>query len=393
MHYFQAFQPVTPDPILGLVPIYQKDPNPNKINLTIGVYQTDQSEITLFKSVYEAEKILLGQKLNKGYAPMDGDPAVRTEILKLTAPNNSADHFYVAHTAGSTSAIRLGGDLLKIMGIENIYIGEPTWPNHQHVFRCSGLKTFSMPYYNYQTHQIEFDQICQALEKIPPKSAALFQMACHNPTGCDPSIQQWKKIIDIVKSKNIFPIIDFAYHGFGQGLDEDILPFQLFIDNVDEVFLCYSFAKNFGLYGERAGGFIAFDRSKKNISLVGDHSKKVIRSFYSSPPIQGGRIIKTVLQSAELKKMWQQELDEMRMRLKSLRELFVKALEKEDFPVNFQFLLRDQGLFSLMGLNENQVLKLRNQSGVYLLDNSRINIAALRPSNMEYVAQSLRKVF
>ena len=392
MNYFQSFQEVKPDPILGLAAKYKKDPNPNKINLTIGVYKSEEAQIALFRSVHEAEKLIWDEKLNKGYPPIDGTAEFKEELIKLVAPEQDAKHFYIAHTVGATSALRLSGELMKQMGIENIFFSDLTWPNHPHVFKNAGLKTFTFPYYNASSHELEIEAIYKALNDIPEKSAVLFQMSCHNPTGMDPNKEQWTQIIQIIKDKNIFPIIDCAYQGFGQGLQEDVLAFKLLMEQVDQAIVCYSCAKNFGLYGERVGALIAFDKSKKSLENLGQNARVTIRGNYSTPPIHGARIVKTILQSQELSQVWSEELTKMRLRVKELRQDFLKSLEQKNIPIDFKHIIKDQGLFSLLALPKDAILKLREEFGVYILDNGRINIAGLCQKNMEAVTSSIQKV-
>ncbi len=392
MSYLHAFQEVPPDPILGLAATYKKDPNPNKINLAIGEYRTEEGSISLLKCVYEAEKLLLQEKQNKGYPPIDGEASFKEELLRLVAPFQPAKSFYVAHTVGSTSALRLAGDLLKQMGFQKILMSEPTWPNHPHLFRSSHLEIGTFSYYDSDKNELRMDKICSSLEAASPHTAVLLQLCCHNPTGRDPNLEQWAKIITIIKKKKLFPVIDCAYQGFGQGFNEDILPLQLILEELDEAFLCYSCAKNLGLYGERVGAFIAFDKSQKNIENLGANARVTIRGNYSTPPIHGARIVKTILQSSELRQIWMDELTEMRHRIKELRQLFLKNIEKRNLPQNFKYLIEDQGLFSLLNIAKEDVLKLRAGSGVYLLDNGRINIAGLSQKNMEYVCSSIQQV-
>ena len=391
MDYFQSFQEVKPDPILGLAAQYKKDPNPEKINLTIGAYKSEESQVSLFRSVHEAEKLLWQEKLNKAYPPIDGIAEFKEELLKLVAPHQDPKHFYVAHTVGSTSALRLAGELMHQMGIKNISFSDLTWPNHPHIFQSSGIKTFTFPYHNKETHKLEIDKIYQALENLPEKSAVLFQMSCHNPTGRDPNPEEWAKIIPIIKSKDLFPIFDCAYQGFGQGLKEDVLPFHLLMEQVDQAIVCYSCAKNFGLYGERVGALIAFDKNHKNLDYLGQNARLVIRGNYSTPPIHGARIVKTILKSQELSQMWDEELTEMRLRIKELRQDFLKSLEDKKLPIDFSHVIEDQGLFSLLSLPKEVIVHLRNNSAIYLLENGRINIAGLSKKNMEAVTTSIQK--
>lgn len=391
MNYFQSLQEVKADPILGIAAKHRQDPRENKVNLSIGVYKTEESQVAILKCVHEAEKILWEEKNNKGYPPVDGEAGFREEIIKLLSPDDS-EYFYTAHTVGATSALRLSGEIMKIMGIENLYYSDLTWPNHPHLYKEAGLNPVPFKYYDSHTHQLQIDEIYHTLETIPPKSAVLFQMTCHNPTGRDPSEKEWRRIIQIIKDKNLFPVLDCAYQGFGEGIEEDILPLNLLKEAVDQLIVCYSCAKNFGLYGERVGAFIAYDKSKKNLDRIAQNIKKIARSDYSTPPIHGARIVKTILQSTELKQLWVHELNEMRGRVKSLRQLFLKSLQAKNLPCNYEFILQDKGLFSLLEFSLEQIIYLRDEFAIYLLENGRINIAGLCKKNIDFVADAFKKV-
>ncbi len=391
-NYYQTFQPVTPDPILGLVSEFKKDNRKDKLNLTIGVYKSEASEIVVFNSVHQAEKILWEQKNNKGYPPIDGEAPFKEELLKIITLNPDPQHFYLAHTVGATSALRLAGELMKKMGIENVLFSDLTWPNHPHVFAAAGLKPIPFKYYNEQQHTLEIENIYSTLENAPAKSAVLFQVSCHNPTGRDPNFEQWQRITEVIKRKELFLVLDCAYQGFGDGLEEDMAPYQLFLQELDQVFLCYSCAKNFGLYGERVGAFIAYDKQKRSLENLGQNARKLIRSNYSTPPIHGARIVKTILQSSDLKQMWMNELKEMRFRLRHLRQLFSKSLHDHKVFQNSSYLIEDKGLFSLLELSTKQVVQLRKTFGIYLVENGRVNIAALNQQNIEHITLTLKKV-
>lgn len=380
------------DAILGLSAKFLKDPHPHKINLSIGVYKNEESQIALFKSVDLAEQILLQEKQNKGYPPIDGEVSFKEEIVKLVLPEVSPNNLYVAHTVGSTSALRLAGELLYIMGIKQIYFSDLTWPNHPQIYQACKIKPITFPYYDKKNFRLDINSIYKTLNEIPPESAILLQLSCHNPTGRDPSTDEWKKIIQIIKERNIFPVIDCAYQGFGQGLQEDIAPLKLLMEQVDQFFLCYSCAKNFGLYGERVGAFIAFDKRGRNLEYLGQNARYAIRANYSTPPIHGGRIVKTILQSTELKQIWMDELKEIRRRIQDLRRQFLASLESKNLPYNFKFIIQDQGLFSLLNFPTDCIKQLREEFGIYILDNGRTNIAGLSKSNMEYITTSIQKV-
>lgn len=391
MNYFQTLQEVKPDPILGIAAKHRQDPREEKVNLSIGVYKSEESEIAVLKSVHEAEKILWEQKNNKGYPPVDGEASFRQEIIKLLSQGD-LEYFYSAHTVGATSALRLSGEIMNVMGIKNVYYSDLTWPNHPQLFKEAGLTPIPFEYYDQHSHKLKIDKIYHTLENASPKSAILFQMTCHNPTGRDPSEKEWKNIVQIIKDKKLFPVLDCAYQGFGEGMEEDLLPFNLLKEAVDQMIVCYSCAKNFGLYGERVGAFIAYDKSKITLDRIAQNIKKIARCDYSTPPIHGARIVKTILQSPDLRQLWLRELKEMRERVKNLRQLFLKALQARNLPQNYEFILEDKGLFSLLAFSLEQIIHLRDEFAIYLLENGRINIAGLCKKNIDYVADAFKKV-
>lgn len=390
MNPYDTLKEQPADPILGLSVLFQQDSRPNKINLGIGAYKTEDGKVALFQSVHEAERFLWEEKRSKSYAPIDGDYVFQEEVLKLIyGPKLNKKRHLCAQTVGCTAALRVSGELLREMGYERIYIPEQTWQNHFLLYSLAGLKTERYPYYDTEHNQIKMKEMLKVLETAPKNSAVIFQVSCHNPVGRDPNFDQWQQIVEVVKKNNLFPVLDSAYQGFGGGLEEDIYPLFLFEENVDAYFLCYSFSKNFGLYGERVGALLAYDSSEKLIERIRGNIKHFIRSFYSSPSIHGARIVKAILQSEDLKHLWQQELYEMQQRLKVLRKDFVSSLKKTSITKNYEYIEKDQGLFSLMGLSEHQVLALREKHGIYIVKNGRMNIAGLSSKNMDTVSNAI----
>lgn len=392
MDYLERLEEKPRDPILGLSAIYLADKNPNKLNLGVGAYKTEEGQVALFQSVHEAERFLLDEKRNKGYAPIDGDKGFRDEVLSLIFGEFDSNTHYCAHTTGCTAALRVSGEVLREMGLTTIYLPDLTWPNHSLLYKSAGLKTELYTYYDTEKNELKLPEIFETLKNAPKNSAVLFQVSCHNPVGRDPTKEEWGQIMDLIKEKELFLILDSAYQGFGSGLQEDIFPVLLANKKLEQFFLCYSFAKNFGLYGERTGAFIAVDHTQKSLVKLTSNAKHYIRGCYSCPPIHGARIVKTILETNELREIWENELNEMRLRLKTLRSLFVQALKEADIKRNYSYIEEDMGLFSLMGLSKEQVVKLRENQGIYIVENGRLNIAALTTKNMAYVAQGIKQV-
>ncbi len=380
------------DPILGLSAMFVTDESPHKLNLTIGAYKTEQGQVALLQSVHEAERFILAEKRNKAYPPIDGTKNFRDAVIKLLFRDSDPETFYCAHTTGCTAAVRVSGDLLREMGISTIFLPDLTWPNHYLIYSQAGLKTESYSYYDIDKNQIKFSEILGTLNQAPKNSAALFQVSCHNPTGRDLTKEQWQQLLNKLKERDIFLVLDCSYHGFGESLEEDLYPIHLARSSLSQFFLCYSFGKNFGLYGERVGALIAYDQTKKTLETLASNVKHIIRGSYSCPPIHGARIVDTILETKELRDLWEHELFEMRKRLKLLRTQFIEALKLAGIQKDYSYIEKDLGLFSLMGLSKEQVQQLREKKSIYLLENGRINIAALSSKNMKIVAEGIRDV-
>ncbi len=391
MDYLSCLKNKPVDPILGLSVLFNEDTNPNKLNLGIGAYKSEDGQVVLFKSVHEAERLIWEEKRSKVYLPIDGDSTFRDEVLKLIYGEYDPKTHYCAHTAGCTAALKISGNILSEMGIKTIFLPDLTWQNHYLLYSLTGLKTEKYPYYDTENKCLRLNEILKTLQNAPENSAVLLQVGCHNPVGRDPSEEEWEQITDLIKEKNLFPILDSAYQGFGDGFEEDAAPIRLFSSKFQQYFLCYSFSKNFGLYGERVGAFIAVDQTGKSTLKVRDNAKHYIRSCYSSPGIHGSRIVKTILQSKDLKETWADELYEMQKRLKTLRRNFVDKLKEKGLE-EYAYIEKDRGLFSLMGLSKEQVIQLREEYAIYIVENSRLNIAALSSTNMDYVAESIKQI-
>ncbi|MCH9634076.1 MAG: Aspartate aminotransferase [Chlamydiae bacterium] len=377
---------------MGLTVLFHEDTRPNKVNLGIGAYKSEDGEVVLFQSVHEAERYLWEEKRSKSYLPIDGDIVFKEEILKLIYGQYDPKTHFCAHTAGCTAALKVSGNILTSMGIQTIYLPDLTWQNHYLLYSMSGLKTETYPYFDLEKKTLRLTEILEVLKNAPENSAVLMQVGCHNPVGRDPNEEEWEAITNLIAEKNLFPILDCAYQGFGDGFTEDAYPIRLYSSKFSQYFLCYSFSKNFGLYGERVGAFFGIDKTGQFIDKLRDNTKHFIRGAYSSPGIHGSRIIKTILQSSELKASWEEELSEMQKRLRSLRCHFVEKLKASGISRNYDYIQKDKGLFSLMGLSKEQVIKLRENFGVYIVENSRINIAALSMANLDYVVDAIKQI-
>lgn len=391
MSVFERLELLSADPILGIPLLFAADPRSEKVNLGVGTYRDERGKPQVLSAVIKAEHTLAEQKMDKEYLPIDG--ATRFNELTRQLIFGTLDRsIATVQTIGASGALYLGGALLaKIMRRSSIYLPTPTWSNHAALFQRGGLKTKDYPYFNPQRKNFYERKFFSALHKMKPESIVLLHVCCHNPTGIDPSFEQWKEISRIMKEKKLIPFFDFAYQGFGESIEEDAQPVRFFAELGHEMLVANSYSKNFGLYGERVGSLSVVCESQEAMKKVLSQLKKIIRSCYSSPPKHGSQIIETILHSPALKKEWEEELSSMRLRISHMRQEFTQLLESVSGQ-NFRFLAEQKGFFSYLCLTQEQVLRLRQEYGIYMQDNSRINIGGLTKDNIRNVAQSIAKV-
>ncbi len=393
MSFFQSLSPLPEDPIFGLQAAFLKDTNKNKVNLGIGAYRDALGNPLVFTAVHAAEEWILKNNLNKEYLPIAGEKAYINETAKLVFGEENTrlaqGSIFGVQTVGGTNALRVGGELLQN---KTIYIPNLTWANHKQVFTRAGLKVEEYPYYNFSTHTFDFPALSAAIRKIPAGSVIVLHGTSHNPTGLNPSLEQWKILSHLIQDQKILPFIDMAYQGFGSGMEEDAQPLRYFVEQNLDLLVSYTYSKNMGLYGERVGAFFAVAQNREEAEKIGTHIKQIIRSMYSNPPLQGARIATTILQSSELKKEWLGELKSMRERVSEMRTAFVDTLLSKAQNTHFAFMNQGQtGLFSYSGITSEQVLRLRQELGLYLPD-GRINLAGLNWNNMDYVTDALLSI-
>lgn len=396
MPFFNDIPQLPEDPILGLPIAFAADPRPHKINLGIGAYKTAEGHPLVLSSVKKAEIFLFQKNLNKDYLPIEGDADFLRYSLQLLLGADSSlwqtNRFFAAQTVGGASALRIGSEFLAKLVSKTIFISEPSWSNHKQIFERAGLNVGSYPYFDRQTHLLDYSGMCQAVRNMPPGGVILLHGCCHNPTGIDPSFEQWKELSDLIKKQQLIPFFDMAYQGFGQGLDLDAQAIRHFVKEGHEMLIAYSFSKNFGLYGERVGFLSLVSSSAENIPSIASQMKSLIRGNYSNPPLHGARIVSTILKSQELTVEWKSELNDMCERIQKMRQAFIAALMVKGQDHNFNYMHQQSGLFSFSGLNAEQVRVLRNEKAIYMPNNGRINIAGLNIKNVSYVADSLLSV-
>lgn len=396
MAHFETLNLLPVDPIFGLMADFKADLNPNKVNIGIGIYRDEEGHTPVFKSVAQAEAILAEHKLGKEYLPIEGDSqycqAITELVLGADLAAEIAPHIAVIQTVGGTSALRLGGELLaEQLGIENLYMPVPTWPNHPQIFHRLRWQLHDYLYYDSERHCLHFDALCDSIRSMHRASAILLHGCCHNPTGIDPSPAQWEIIEGLIKEREAVPLFDLAYQGLGDGLHVDAGAVRLFARSGRAMLVAVSFSKNFGLYGERIGALMAISQDAATSQTVLSHLSRLARCSYSNPPLHGARLVKTVLGYPTLKALWEEELEEMRQRLLAMRCALQEGLQ--DRGLAFPFLAMQKGMFSFCGLSQEQVEHLRSRYGIYMPRNGRVNVSGLNARNLPYVVQSLASVW
>jgi aspartate/tyrosine/aromatic aminotransferase len=391
MPYFEFIELLPDDPIFNLTNVYAADPRPNKVNLGIGTYKDSEGKPFVLNCVKKAESILLSKNLNKEYLPIEGHPEFIKESLKLVFGPDiqgiAPERFFAAQTVGGTGALRLGGDLFVQETSRTIFLPQPSWLNHKSIFTRAGLKIHFYRYYDVTTHRLDFASMCDDIHSMPPGSVILLHACCHNPTGMDPTMDQWKELSSLIQKQNVIPFFDFAYQGFSANLDDDARPVRYFASQGHEMVVSSSNSKNFGLYGERVGTLFAITRGKETTRKLASQLKQCIRGTYSTPPMHGARIVAAILQSETLKTEWMQELKNMRERIKEMRKTLVAGLLAEGR--DWSFLGQQNGFFSYCGLSQDQTDLLQKKYGIYMPVDGRINVGGLNGNNLKYVIEAI----
>jgi len=394
---FAQLQPVATDPILGLMAAYKEDPNPNKVDLGVGVYKDEQGHTAVLKCVKEAETLRLKNEDSKTYIGMAGDLSFNSHIEKLAFGNGHkvllANRVTTAHTPGGTGALRVAAEFIKKANPNaTIWVTSPTWANHISMFKAAGLNVKEYTYYDYNTKGLNEEGMFADLATVPAGDVVLVHACCHNPSGMDLNFAQWQRFTALAKERGFTPLVDMAYQGFGTGLDEDAKGLRHLADNVDEMILCSSCSKNFGLYRERIGAVSIVSVDSKVSDVCRVNLLSVVRSIYSMPPAHGAIIVANILDSAELTSLWHQELAEMRDRINNYRQLIIDKLAEQGVTQDFSFITRQHGMFSFLGINKEQIARLKSEFSIYMVDSSRVSIAGLNHSNIDYFAKSVATV-
>ncbi|WP_392586628.1 amino acid aminotransferase [Serratia ureilytica] len=391
---FEKITAAPADPILGLTDIFHADARPNKINLGIGVYKDETGKTPVLTSVKKAEQYLLENETTKNYLGIEGIPAFASCTQELLFGKDSpivADRrARTAQTPGGTGGLRVAADFIANQtSAKRIWISNPSWPNHKNVFSAVGLEVLEYAYYDAANHALDFDGLLNSLKQAQAGDVVLFHGCCHNPTGIDPTPEQWAQLAELSVANGWLPLFDFAYQGFANGLEEDAQGLRIFAAKHKELIVASSYSKNFGLYNERVGACTIVAADAETADRAFSQVKAAIRANYSNPPSHGAAVVATILGNDALRAMWEQELTDMRQRIHRMRQLFVNTLQEKGAQQDFSFIIQQNGMFSFSGLTKEQVLRLREEFGVYAVNSGRVNVAGMTPDNMAPLCEAI----
>ncbi|ABM24889.1 MULTISPECIES: amino acid aminotransferase [Shewanella] len=385
------------DPILGLTDTFKADPRQDKVNLGVGIYKDEAGQTPVLASVKKAEALLLEQEKTKNYLGIEGVIAYNRVVQELLFGESSelvaSGRAVTAQAPGGTGALRIAAEfLLRNTPSRTVWVSNPTWANHQNIFETAGLTVREYGYYNANAHDIDFDAMMTDISAANAGDIILLHGCCHNPTGIDLTLAQWDLVAQLCADKKLVPLFDFAYQGFGVGIEEDAAGLRLVASKVPELLIANSFSKNFGLYNERIGAVTVVAENADAAERAFSQVKRTIRANYSNPPAHGALIVSTILGDASLKAQWVQEVTEMRERIAKMRTLFVDSLKAEGVTQDFSFISRQSGMFSFSGLNKAQVARLKDEFGVYIVGSGRISVAGMTKTNMPVICKAIAQV-
>ena len=394
---FGSLNALPEDPILGLLAKFREDTNPQKIDLGVGVYKDEAGHTAILDCVKKAEQHRLATEDTKVYIGPTGSSQFNEEMSKLIFGREHKvlieNRSRTVSTPGGTGALRVAGEFIKSCKPgATIWVSNPTWANHTGLFKAAGLNVKTYPYYDYENKCLDFDGMLAALKQVAADDVVLLHACCHNPSGMDLSQEQWQQVVEVAKSVGFTPLIDMAYQGFGEGLNEDAYGLRLMAENVKQMIICSSCSKNFGLYRERIGACTIIGETPNVADIAFSVLLADVRVIYSMPPAHGAAIVETILSSEELREQWYVELKEMRDRINGNRQLIVDKLTENGVTRDFSFITRQKGMFSFLGITPEQVQQLQDEYSIYMVGSSRMSIAGIANSNVDYLASSIAKV-
>ncbi|AMB85343.1 aromatic amino acid aminotransferase [Pseudomonas agarici] len=394
--HFTAIARVPGDPILGLLEAYAQDPNPAKFDLGVGVYKDAQGLTPILRSVKLAEQKLVEGQMTKSYIGGHGDPRFASLLTELVmgadSPLIAGQRVGATQTPGGTGALRLSADFIAhCLPGRGIWLSDPTWPIHETIFAAAGLKISHYPYVDAH-NRLDIAGMLATLEQVPPGDVVLLHACCHNPTGFDLSHADWYKVLDIVRRRELLPLIDFAYQGFGDGVEQDAWAVRLFAQELPEVLITSSCSKNFGLYRERTGALIVSTADADKLLDVRSQLAAIARNLWSNPPDHGAAVVMSILDDAQLKSLWADEVEAMRLRIAQLRSGLVEALQPHGLAQRFAHIGQQRGMFSYTGLSPAQVKRLRDEYSVYMVSSGRANVAGIDATRLNALAEAIAAV-
>ena len=394
---FNSLQPLPPDPILGLSAAYRADTNPSKVDLGVGVYKDANGRTPVMRAVKRAEEVLVASQDSKAYVAPTGaagyNEIVASLLLGNTLKQSLADRRVTVQTPGGCGGLRIAAEFIRQANPDaTVWVSDPTWANHIPLLGSAGLQFKQYPYYDYDTHAVEFDEMLECLRQIPKGDLVLLHGCCHNPSGADLTIEQWQAVKEAALAQGFTVFIDLAYQGLGDGLNTDVYGVRLLAESLPELIVVSSCSKNFGLYRERTGALTLICETTEGTAAATTLLAAAARASYSMPPDHGAAIVQTIMESPELSSDWDSELKEIRDRINSLRALLVARLQSAGVDRDFSFIEQEKGMFSFLGVNEDQIQTLTQQHSIYLVGSSRINIASINDDNIDYLVESIKAV-
>ncbi len=392
-----SLKPLPPDAILGIMQLYRADDDPNKVDLSVGVYQDESGRTPVLECVKRAEADVYAAEDTKSYVAIAGNAGFNRGIEELLF---GADHPALAdgrvatvQTPGGSGAVSVAGHLMcRARPDALVWLSDPSWPNHLPLLSLAGLALEHYPYYDRSANRVDFAAMCEAVSTIRSGDSVLIHGCCHNPCGADLTAEQWQVLADLCERHGVVPFIDIAYQGLAEGLVEDAYGVRLMAERLPEVVIVASCSKNFGLYRERVGSVSVISPDRERSATVASNLSNIARGIYSMPPDHGAAIVARILGDAELRALWTRELDEMRERLNGLRQLLTDKLAERGTPTDFSFIANERGMFSFLGIDREKVIRLREEFHVYLVESSRINVAGINRRNADYVADAIAAV-
>ena len=394
---FARVELVPKDPILGVTEAFVADKNPRKVNLGVGVYNDDTGKLPLLACVKAAEEEMAKALAPRGYLPIDGlaayDNAVRDLVFGADSDVVKNGRAVTVQGLGGTGGLKIGADFLKRINPDaEVWISDPSWENHRALFEGAGFTVKPYPYYDAAKKDVNFAAMLAALQGAKAGTIVVLHACCHNPTGYDITQAQWAQVIEAVRGRDLIPFLDIAYQGFAEGIEADGAAVRAFAATPGPLLVSSSFSKSFSLYGERVGALSAVGTNPEEAVRLLSQLKRIVRTNYSNPPTHGGKIVVTVLGNPALRKLWEDELKEMRERIKAMRVKLVESIEARVPGANFQFIIRQRGMFSYSGLTREQVLRLRDEYSIYAIESGRICVAAVNTKNIDYIADAIATV-